>query len=174
MRKLPVSPGVVQLALKFFPHYNFLFYRSVSVLRAKVIRDRWDGRYKGHHRGWHPRYDILVSTVWKGQHSVENVLNTSLPALVGRKKRVGRWLSHIYTSPGVCAVPLQVGTKYVLTGKIYQNKLYITTCNWRTISNKFSRGIRKLFKSGLDCNCSVQYCFGRNSCAPQRRNLLPS
>lgn len=82
------------------------------------------------------------------------------------RKRASRWLSHIFTSRGSCAVDLEVGTKYVLTGDVIGgHKLYVTTCDWKTISNKFSRGVRKLFKKGgLDCTCHVQPCYNTVPC----------
>ena len=142
-------------------HLVNLLIISILVLRAKVIKDRWQRKFKGDHRRGKPRYDILVSSVWKGHQAVERVFNASMSTLERRTQRMDRWLSHIYTSPSSCTVPLEVNTKYVLTGIIVKNKLYMTNCHWRTVSNKYSRCVRKLFKSGINCNCEIQSCYGQ-------------
>ena len=141
-------------------------FHFLLVIRAKILKDRWRNELRsrgGYRRSRKPRYDILISAVWKGHESVQNVFNASetYTKTGVKRQRADRWVSHIYTSPSSCTVPLEVNTKYILTGVILQNRFYMSACHWRTISNRHSKSIRKLFKTGVECGCEIQSCYGQ-------------
>ena len=127
-----------------------------SVIRVKVLNDRWENGLSNQlmkHKLYQPRYDVYIIAVWKGETVVRKA------ASLENRVLAKRFHSQIHTSVSSCGLRLEKGDKYILTGHIIENKLFVSTCHWKQKWGKKAKKIRKYFKKKFSCNCDIQPCF---------------
>jgi len=117
-----------------------------------------------------PRYRIQISTIWKGRALVVDAAeNDKADSKIVGPDRINTIL---YTSSSSCKLmSLSQGKKYILSGNIVQNKLYVTACHWHLLWDSRSKKIRRQLRRGdFHCRCLVEPCFSKATCIP-RDNL---
>lgn len=129
------------------------------MIRAKILKDRWIGKTKNERRKNKPRYDILVTMIWKGEDVLRESLNKT-KKIQPVKEHHDHYLAEVYTSPLECNATLKVGKRYILTGSVLNSRLYTTLCYWNVLWHDVDKTTRKHFKTGISCNCSIEPCFG--------------
>ena len=117
-----------------------------SVIRVKVLNDRWENGLSNQlmkHKLYQPRYDVYIIAVWKGETVVRKA------ASLENRVLAKRFHSQIHTSVSSCGLRLEKGDKYILTGHIIENKLFVSTCHWKQKWGKKAKKIRKYFKKNF-------------------------
>ena len=150
--------GVLNISTR----YIGIIFLYLAVIKAKILRDRWADQSGGSPNIESPRYDIYITSVWKGQEQLSKITK---PVLVKREgSLINRYKGEIYThhsrNPSTCAVKLEKNMKYILTGNILEeNRLYVSYCHWRAVWDQPAKHMRKLFKVGMNCECAIEPCF---------------
>ena len=112
-----------------------------------------------------PKYEVQIQTIWKGEpliiKAAQNDRDTKVINI--------RIDSVIHTSFDKCGLNLSTGKKYILSGNILGNKLYVTNCHWHLEWNIESKRIRRrLRRAEFHCRCLIEPCFTKTSCNNQR------
>lgn len=87
----------------------------------------------------------------------------------GNIKKIASSKSHfetlIYTKLTKCTLSLTVGKKYILSGNMVGNKLYVSKCHWHILWNAKSKKIRRNLRKGdFHCRCVIEPCFTEHLC----------
>ena len=109
------------------------------------------------------KYKIQIQSVWKGNKLIQNHHRSE------NIKRMTNTKSHIealiYTKLTKCALSLTVGKKYILSGNMVEDKLYVSKCHWHILWNTKSKKIRRNLRKGdFHCRCVIEPCFSDHLC----------